>query len=466
MTTASELAMTDAGITSRAFDEVVAVGSVGWPADDPARRLADAMGITTSTTRRLPIGGDTPQRLIHEASLRILSGELNSLLLVGGEAIYTASNARKQGVTLAWQDVPDARSANHDNERMPFNEAEGAAGLVLPAEVYPLFENAHRHRMGWTVSDHRRRLGTLWSNFAQVAASNPNAWITTAPSASEIATPSPNNRFVGFPYTKLLVANLPVDMGAAVILLSVAEAQRRGVPMDQWVFPQCGAEGYDHWFVSERVDLDRSVAMACIWRALGGFGETSDGLGHLDLYSCFPSVVQMAADVMGIDAFDETRVLTVTGGLTFAGGPGNNYVTHAIATMVKRLRDTPGERGLVTGVGWYATKHAWGTYSATPPSTGFQHHDVQAEVDATPRCATRQGNGEVYVESFVVTHGRDGSPGRLTVVGRFKDGARVLSRSSDNDLMARFEAEELIGARGVVADATFQLGSQTTASPH
>ena len=456
MAAAAERALEDAGIAGRDFDEVVAVGSIGWPGADPARQVADATGIATTRTRQLATGGDTPQRLVHEAARRVQRGELGSLLLVGGEAIYTASSARKQGVALPWTVPPGSPSARHDHERVPFSEVEGAAGLVLPVEVYPLFENARRRRVGWTIVEHRERLGALWANFARVAATNPYAWITTAPVADQIATPSPTNRLVGFPYTKLLVANLPVDMGAALIVMSLAEARRRGVDADQMVFPQCGADGYDHWFVSERDALDRSVAMECIWSALRGFGETADGLDHLDLYSCFPSAVQMAAGVVGVDAFDPTRVPTVTGGLTFAGGPGNNYVTHSIAAMVAKLRAETGSRGLVTGVGWYATKHAWGTYSTSPPVHGFRHHDVQAEVDATPRCATRQSDGAVGVESFVVMHGHDGARERVVVVARFDDGARVVALSRDDALMERFETEEMLDARGVIRDATFE----------
>jgi acetyl-CoA C-acetyltransferase len=353
-------------------------------------------------------------------------------------------------------DHPNSRGVNADNERLPFSEAEASVGLLWPTEVYPVFENARRFRQGWTLAEHHEHLGRLWSQFATVAASNPYAWITKPLSAEQIATPSTTNRYVGFPYTKFLVANLPVDMGAAIVLMSFEEAERQGVSRDQMVFPQHGAEAYDHWFVSERASLDQSVAMAQIWGALNQFGETADGFAHLDLYSCFPSVVQMAAEVLGIDAFDPARVPTVTGGLTFGGGPGNNYVTHSIATMVQRLREDPSARGLVTGVGWYATKHAWGTYQATPPPDGFQSVNVQDAVDATPKCTTRQGDGSVVVESYVVLHRHDGSRKRLIVVGRFSDGARVLSHCGDDDTMEHFETNEMIGTTGVVVNTTFQ----------
>ena len=69
---------------------------------------------------------------------------------------------------------------------------------------------------------------------------------------------------------------------------------------------------------------------------------------------------------------DPARPLTLTGGLTFGGGPGNNYTTHGIAAMVTALRADPGAVGLVTGLGWYATKHAVGVLASRPPGrAGF-----------------------------------------------------------------------------------------------
>ena len=68
-----------------------------------------------------------------------------------------------------------------------------------------------------------------------------------------------------------------------------------------------------------------------------------DDIGALDLYSCFPSAVQIACDEMGIDP-DDKRGLTVTGGLPYFGGPGNNYVTHSIAEMMNTVRSNLGVR--------------------------------------------------------------------------------------------------------------------------
>ncbi len=105
--------------------------------------------------------------------------------------------------------------------------------------------------------------------------------------------------------------------------------------------------------------------------------------------------MQIACRELGIDPFGDARPLTVTGGLTFAGGPGNNYVTHSIATLVERLREDPDALGLATAVGWYLTKHAVGIYGArsrrdTPvhrragPGRGRRHADGARAPPASP----------------------------------------------------------------------------------
>ncbi len=372
--------------------------------------------------------------------------------------MYARALARRAGQKVDWtiQGEEVVSPPLVEENRIPFTKDEYDQGLTLPVEVYPLFENARRARLGWSLETQRERLATLWHNFALVAQQNPYAWIATAPTQNEIATPSPSNRMVSFPYTKLMVANLPVDMGAAYLMTSFEHAQELGINRDLMVFPQCGADATDHWYVSQRPQLDDSPAMAASWRALQRSGVHETDLALIDLYSCFPTVVQSACDVMGIDAFDPARVPSLTGGLTFAGGPGNNYVTHSIASMVEALRHDPHVQGLVTGLGWFCTKHSWGTYAASPPSKGFQWHDVQGEVDAGPRCAYGQAEGEVRIESYTVTHDRDAMR-RLVVAARTKDDVRVWCHSSDLQAMQRAETEEIIGLRGNVRSGVLTL---------
>jgi acetyl-CoA C-acetyltransferase len=462
MRDALEAALDDAGARGDllgALDEVVAVTSFAWHPRDPARLLLETLGAPLCRTRLTPTGGSQPQRLVSESARRIRAGELDAIAIVGAEAMYAHRLARREGREVDWpdqaEDVPRPPLAG--DSRPALTPDERAHGLTWPVEVYPLFENARRARLGWSIDEHRARLGAIGAAMARVASANPHAWIRDAPSATRIATPAPDNRMIGFPYTKLLVANLPVDMGACVVMTSYERARALGVANEKLVFPQCGADADDHWFVSERPRLDASPAMAAIWAALRAHGVEEAGLDLVDLYSCFPTVVQTACEVIGLDALDASRPPTVTGGLTFFGGPGNNYVTHAVATMVERLRERPTATGLVTGLGWYASEHAWGVYRASPPPRGFAWSSVQGEVDAQERVRTASGDGEAVVESYTVTHGDDGAVRRLIACARRPDGTRQWGHSDDPDLAAAGEEVELIGATVRLSDGRIVL---------
>jgi acetyl-CoA C-acetyltransferase len=456
MVDALELAANDSGTGRRALetiDEVVAVSSFTWHTPDPALLVTQHLGLSGVTTRLTSVGGNTPQKLIHESARRMLAGELTCVAVVGSEAMYSRLLARREGLDVDWM-VQDSRVFSPvvaTNDAAPLTSAEYEQGLNLPTNIYPLFENARRARLGWSLDEHREHLGWLWSNFARVAATNPYAWITDAPSADEIANVSEHNRMVSFPYTKMLMANVPVDMGAAYILTTFEHATSLGVARDAMVFPACGVDANDHWLISDRPVLDASPAMTAIWNSMQQLDVRLDELASIDLYSCFPTVVQTACDVLGIDAFDSSFIPSLTGGLTFGGGPGNNYVTHSICSMVDTLRANPDRQGLVTALGWFCTKHSWGTYATSPPAKGFRHDQPQEKVDRLPRCVSERRDGAVTVESYTVTHARDGSPERLIVAARTNDEVRTWCHSTDERTMVDAESNDLIGRTGSIA---------------
>jgi acetyl-CoA C-acetyltransferase len=232
----------------------------------------------------------------------------------------------------------------------------------------------------------------------------------------------------------------------------VAAAGAAGVPEDRWVFPLSGADAHDHWLLSERADLRSSPAIAIAGgHALELAGAGIDDVAHIDLYSCFPCAVQMGAAALGLP-LDGSRELTVTGGLTFAGGPGNNYVTHSIATMAGRLRADPGALGLVTGLGWYATKHAVGVWSTDPPAAGFRHARPQATVDALARRTPAPGyEGAATVETYTVVHDREGRPALGILALLTPDGRRTWATITDGDDMSGLMQVEGCGRPAQVA---------------
>jgi acetyl-CoA C-acetyltransferase len=330
------------------------------------------------------------------------------------------------------------------------HEFERAIGLVQPIQVYPMFENALRHHLGESLEEHIRRISELWAGFSKVASNNPHAWLKEAKSAEEIRTLSSSNRPVSFPYPKLMNSNNNVDQGAALILCSERKARALGIPEDKWIYPWTGTDAHDAYQTIHRDTFYESPAIRIAGgRALELAGLQPDEVDFVDVYSCFPVAVQVGAREIGLDL---NRPLTVTGGLTFAGGPLNNYVMHSIARMAELLRENREAKGLITANGGYLTKHAFGVYSATPPSTPYQHQDLQEEVDKIPlREALETHNGTATVEAYSVMYAGD-APKIGFVSALTDDGRRTLAINEDPDVLIAMTTEEFCGRSVQLAD--------------
>jgi acetyl-CoA C-acetyltransferase len=449
----------------RQADSLRVVAPLGWHAVNPALAVASALGYESGAEPAQlmvsAIGGNSPQALMHDACRAISRGDLDVVLVTGAEAMYARALARRDPAKpwLEWAAQPPETPAPevYGVDKPGATELEMNRGVVLPVHAYPLFENALRAANGWTFEEHAARIGALWSRFSEVAAGNPDAWIRKARTPAEIVTPSADNRMVSFPYPKLCTANMQVDQGAGYIVCSVEAARSAGVPEERWVFPLAGSDANDHWFISQRAELHRSPAIRlAAAAALGSASLGIDDVATVDLYSCFPAVVQMAASELGLAVDDPSRPLTLTGGLTFGGGPGNNYTSHGIARAVGALRAAPGTAALVTGLGWYATKHSVGVYASRPPEVGdgpFAWRDVQPEVDALPECAVDEtATGAVRVETYTVTFDREGAAERGIVACRTAADARAWGNVTDADTLAQLCVEEGIGRTGVLAE--------------
>ena len=426
---------------------VVDIASRRWT--DPASLIAKQLGIEPKLTLRTQLGGDGPLRLIADLSERIARGELDCAIVCGAEALATLAKAMRSGTEPDWPAPDDsaAPGALLGNDRAPATDAESAANMIAPIIVYPLFEYALWANRGGSIEQHREQLGLLWERFAEVAESNPHSWTRELPTAEAIAATSQDNRLVTLPYTKLLNSNIQTDQAAAVILCSQEVARELGVARDRWVFPLAFGHSEEHWFVSSRERLDRSPAMGLAARgALNAAGMAADDAAHLDIYSCFPSAVQMACHELGIDPWNESRPLTVTGGLSFAGGPGNNYATHAVCALVERLREDPDSAGLSTAVGWYMTKHAAAVFAAGAPERPLTNVDARAEAGALPSRLPAEGrSGSATAEAATVVYDREGQPTVATLTGIFEDGSRGVAHSTEPDLLHQLAGEPITG---------------------
>ncbi|MGE3648322.1 MAG: acetyl-CoA acetyltransferase [Reyranellaceae bacterium] len=425
--------------------------------DNPPRSVANRIG--AGNVRDLyyaHVGGNMPQYMINKFAEQITKGEIRAALVAGAELMRTNAIGRREKMTLDWNESPGGEPMRIGDDRLGYSPEEERHGLNAAIYFYPMIENAIRGAAGRSLPDHMLSMGRLFAGFARVAKDNPLATRREGYSAEQIATVDAENRYIAFPYPRLMNSNALVDQAAAVVMTSVGQAKALGIPRDRWVFLHGCADGTDTWVTSERTALHRSAAIhGCATRSLDMAGRTINQIDLFDLYSCFPSAVEIGCREIGL-AEDDPRGLTVTGGLPFFGGPGNNYVTHSIAEMTSRLRAKPGAFGMVTANGNYVTKHSAGIYSTTPTEGTWMREDpkkFQAELDALPRQRVETApRGAAKIETYTVTF--NGKTPQLGVIfGRLENGNRFVANiPSDPGLLQEMISKDQLGRPGTVAD--------------
>jgi acetyl-CoA C-acetyltransferase len=409
------------------------VNFLSWRYREPEKQLSDRLGIKPAHAYYGPVGGESPIRYLHEAAQRIARGECSVAAICGAEAQSTATKAERAGLSLPWtpfaHDVPEPKRGAAFQKPMAVK-----LGVFSPVTVYPLYEAATSAHWGQTPREAMAESGQLWSTYSSVASQNPNAWLKQHFTPEEITTPTPDNRLIAWPYTKLMVANPTVNMGAAILMTSLAKARAAGIAEDRLIHFRGGASAEEPRDYLVRDQFFQSHPQNAVLNAVM---DLADGDGNafdaIELYSCFPCVPKMARRTLGLGADVQP---TVTGGLTFFGAPLNTYMTHAACAMVRKLRNGA-KLGLLYGQGGFVTKHHALVLSRQPPRDALaQDTSVQAEADrrrgAVPDFVT-EADGKGSVESFTVIYGRNGDIDHGVVMLRTAENARALARVPAHD---------------------------------
>jgi acetyl-CoA C-acetyltransferase len=442
------------GAVLAALDSVDLVGQITWRYRDPVRLLCRQLHIEPARAVNASMGGEIPIRGVHEAALRIASGQSRVAAIVGGEAFNALGKARKAGVELPWTPQVSAEDAVRlEVMSLTLAPAAARAGVAEPAPIYALYENALQAALGQTPEAGGRESALLWARYAAVATENPYAWMRSAPSADEIGTASEANRPVSFPYPKLMVANPSVNQAAAVIVASLAWARANGIAEDRIVYLWGGAAAQEPDDFLLRDGFAHSTAQAAVLeRAVEIAGGEAARVDLAELYSCFPVVPKLALRSLELRA---NVAPTVAGGLTFFGGPLNNYMTHAVCAMVRKLRERKGNLGLLYAQGGVVSKHHALVVSASPaPGPLEPGYSVQARADQ------RRGpippllewyTGAAAVETYTVLYGANGAVRRGIVVARTPANQRLIAqvRAEDETSMRLLTCSE----RSAVSEA-------------
>jgi acetyl-CoA C-acetyltransferase len=436
-------ALNDSGVSEKLVRQIDRVVVVRTMADSvpskpqpfgnsraPAATLAHQCGIQDTKTIYSAVGGDQPQSLVNESAEAIYNGEARAILLAGAEATATFKAAMKQNASLDWSYSVGTDDDRGMGDRL-LSKYEAKNGLGTPTTTYPAFEHALRHRWHRSRAEHAEAMAHLWSAFSAIAAANPYAQYPMERSADFLITPSDENYPIADPYLKWHVAQDAVNQSAAIVMTSVGEATNMGIAPEKWVFLHGYAKATDYT-PSERPDLSRSQAIEDVLAAcLEAACKTVDQISYLDLYSCFPCAVLLAAEALGIDSL--SRPLTITGGLPFFGGAGNNYSMHAIVSMAEELRKNRNGYGLILANGGFLSKQAAGVYSAEPAENWrpCDSTNLQAKLDARPRPVLLSENCTARIDSYSILYSK-GIATNGYVIGSTEQG-RVLARVRPDD---------------------------------
>jgi acetyl-CoA C-acetyltransferase len=416
----------------------------------PATELAERLGLKDVQREVTTPGGNTPQWLVSRACEEISGGQLETTLICGAEATRSMKQADPGSdfLTAARANMEDSEGQADPvvgaSVRGMLGAPEIHARLLRPADIYPVFESALAARAGASPAQWRMQIAEFLSRSSEVAAKNPYAWFPEALSPQQIATPSADNRITAEPYTKRMNSFANVDIGSALIVTTLAIAREAGLA-DRCIFPWAGASNADV-APANRPELDGSPAIrAAASASFEAAGIGLDEIDHIDLYSCFPVAVEIGAASIGL-ALDDSRGLTTTGGMSFFGGPGNNYTSHGITCTAQRLRES-GRFGYVSGNGGLLSKHSIGIYGSAPPASGFVRADTsaaQAEIEAAAIDTTNEAEGEAKVEGGTVIYDRSGEVEAAPVIARLVDGRRLVAVAAP-ELLPELSGRSLVG---------------------
>ena len=464
---ASEIAFEDTGIKN-VIDYLDAIGVVRFSVDFSTatnqsrfgysnfpRSLANKIGVKKDISELYSgMGGNAPQVLLQEISKKIHANEIHCALISGGEVLQTMISKLKSGEKLNWEDSAGGKPEIIGINDEGFSKEEKKHYMDLPSNVYPIFANAIRSSKSQSSEEHLKECSELFSKFSKVASLNPKAWFPKFRTPEEIEEISDSNRLVGFPYTKYLNSMIRVNMASSLVVMSEKLTKELKIPQNKKVYIHGSCVLNDIWNVSKRPSLNESPAIReCGKEVLSQAGISLSEISFLDIYSCFPSAVQIAQKELSLDSNDD-RPLTVTGGLPYFGGPGNAYTMFSSSEMVKKLRSNPNEYGMVTANSWFLTKHAINIFSCKPPQEIDWEKDfikLQSEINSREiKNFNTKPNGLGKVISYTIVQGRKNLEYGI-VIGELEDKSKFIANIlGEQSFLKKLTENELLGIKGEV----------------
>ena len=309
---------------------------------------------------------------------------------------------------------------------------------------YAILESAYRAHLGLSINEHKEKVGKLYSEFSKIAALNPDGWISEAIDWNDIAEVSKKNPSQAVPYNKYHCTSWNVNQASAMIICSEEVADKLMIPLTKRVYPLAASETNHMIAAIQRPNIIKPLGLELAAKFILNLCNEHNVKPNLyELYSCFPIAVQMFSDVLGLE---DKEVKTVTGGMSFAGGPLNSYMIHSTIKMISEIRNDFKKIGLVTGVSGMMTKQAFALW-AKEPLLNFVSKDVTEEAKAIENpillSDSEEGNGKILGYTIL----NDQKDNELKAVMYIEDtqARRKVLISKDNQIIQSMGETEWVG---------------------
>lgn len=359
----------DCLLATRLFHDSGVTHQYGSP-DNLPDAIAQASGLSPAELVYGDVGGQSPQKHINELAIQLHEGKIKAAIVCGAEAIGTVKRAKKAGHEMDWNQSSDRDFIDKRTEFPVLTMYEFRHGIISMPMAYGLLENARRKRLNMDRASYAKDMAELWSAFSSVASSREHAQFAKDWSADELLQDGGGNYQLNDPYRRWMVAQDAVALGGAVIMTTAGHAEELDVAEDKMIYLHSGADSSVP-IISEQIDLSRSQAVEwAVGKALDLADQQASDIGPIDVYSCFPVAVSLVMEALN----QPNRPLssyTLTGGLSFFGGPGNSYSTHAIVALVQALRKDGSKTGMISANGGAINKESVGIYAAQPLAAGW-----------------------------------------------------------------------------------------------
>ena len=415
-----------------------------WSYRDPGRWIARNNGFNPNLKTYVTKIGVLQQNLINEACIKIQNDEIKASLIVGGESRYKKIKAileDKEFIETKLLENPDFYIKAEED--LYTSEEIEQLGLMAVG-YYAIIETALRSMMNDDIDRHAERLSEMYENFSKIAAKRVDSWLEKPITKEVILKTSKENKMMSYPYNKLHCTSWNVNQSAAIIICSEKLADLLKIPNTNRVYPLISSENNHMISLQQRPKLYESYGLSLAAEVILKEAEKNDiKLDAYDLYSCFPSAVQMFSNALDIK---KDEIQTLTGSMAFAGGPLNSYVLHSSVEMIKQIRNKIINNGLITGVSGMMTKQSFCIWSSNYKE-GFKHKDVTEDAAAIEKAIpiSTQLSGVGRIIGFTFFNEKDAR--KLVIYLDDEYGCRGIISSYNDDQIEFFKKNDCIGKK-------------------